>query len=314
MAGFRILLVMVALLLAACDLKPPAPPTVLGSNLWPGYEPLYLARDLKRWSGDEIHLVEYPSASEVIRAFRNGSLDVAALTMDEVLLLLQNEIPVKVFLVADISAGADVVMAWPEIGSFAEMKGRRIGVESSALGAYVLSRALEINGMSLDDVEVRNLPLAGHEDAYLRHEVDAVVTFDPVRTRLKNRGAHELFSSTQVPGEIVDVLVVHARYLEQHPERIRKLVDGWFAAQEFMVKERAQAMAMIGKRLSLTAAEVEASYQGLVLPGRSDNKVMLGGAEPQMAAQFERLADVMIAKGLLRKRADTKALLTDGSL
>ena len=62
-------------------------PILLGTNVWPGYEPLYLARSLGYWDDSSVKLVEYSSASQVIRAFRNDAIHIAALTLDEVLLL-----------------------------------------------------------------------------------------------------------------------------------------------------------------------------------------------------------------------------------
>lgn len=50
--------------------------------------------------------------------------------------------------------------ARPGIGSLAELRGRRVGLTLSTLGPYVLSRALEQAGLSLDDVEVRTMTLA----------------------------------------------------------------------------------------------------------------------------------------------------------
>ena len=50
-------------------------PLRIGTNVWIGSEPLYLARDLGRLHPKAVQLVEYPSASEVLRAFRNQAID-----------------------------------------------------------------------------------------------------------------------------------------------------------------------------------------------------------------------------------------------
>lgn len=137
-----LLLTLTVLVLGACPNRTTSP-LRLGTNVWPGYEPLYLARDLGYFDTTAVTLVEYLSASEVIRAFRNQALEAAALTLDESLLLLQHNIPVQVVLVTDISHGGDVVLGAPDISPFTALVGKRVGVEASALGAYVISRALE---------------------------------------------------------------------------------------------------------------------------------------------------------------------------
>src|SRR6476646_10819826 len=74
------------------------PPLRLGTVVWPGIEIFYLARDLGYYKNTPIRLVDYPSGSELIRAYRNGELEAATLTMDEVLLLEPTEPNVRVTL------------------------------------------------------------------------------------------------------------------------------------------------------------------------------------------------------------------------
>ncbi len=310
MALVKSFFVMSLMLLIACSVEPPPLPSKIGTNVWPGYEPLYLARELGQLDKKEFQLIEYHSASEVIRAFRNGSLDMAALTMDEVLMLLQNNVPLKVVLVMDISAGGDVIMAKPGIQQFNDLKGKRIAVESSAVGGYVVTRALELNEMVLTDVEIKNITPSAHEAAYKNGVVDAVVTFEPTRTKLLNAGAHEVFSSRQIPGEIVDVLVVHEKYLAQRPERIKKLINTWFDTLDFMQQQREKAMTVIAKRLLLEPAEAEALYYGLKLPSRIENQRLLGGPNPALVETIGKLESTMLKQKLLQRDVDASQLLS----
>ena len=47
-----------------------------------------------------------------------------------------------------------MVVARPEIGGLRELRGRRIGVENTALGAYMLARALQSGELARADVEI----------------------------------------------------------------------------------------------------------------------------------------------------------------
>ena len=119
----------------------------VGTNVWPGYEPLYIAQRRGQLAGQPIELVTFPSSAEVMRAYRYGSLDVAATTADEALSLVESLPEQRVVLVCDFSSGADALLAHPELQTFGQLRGRRIGYEPNALGAYVLARALEVSGM-----------------------------------------------------------------------------------------------------------------------------------------------------------------------
>ena len=149
----------------------------LGTNVWPGYEPLYLARSMNQFDESSVRLVECSSASQVIREFRNNTLEIAALTLDEVLLLKEDGYDVKIILVTDISHGGDVILAKPEIASLEHLRGRNVGVEHTALGAYVLTRALQSAGMSVGELNVIPLEIDKHERAFDDDKVDKAVSW-----------------------------------------------------------------------------------------------------------------------------------------
>ena len=65
------------------------------------------------------------SASDIMHAMRNDVLEGAALTLDETLSLIDDGIDLKVILVMDISNGADVLLAKPEIQSIADLRGEK---------------------------------------------------------------------------------------------------------------------------------------------------------------------------------------------
>lgn len=299
------------LLLCGCSGDDEAPLLRLGTNLWPGYEPFYLARTLDSWEDNEIHLVEYPSASEVLRAFRNKALEAAALTLDEALLLRQNGLAIEIILVNDVSNGGDVILARPPVTTFAELKNRRIGVENNALGAYMLTRALELNRMALADVQVVPVAVNRHESVYLDGDADAVVTFEPARSHLLAAGAQAVFSSREIPDEVVDVLVVHKDYAGRPANRARlaKLVRGWFSALDYLAKEPDKAAQLIGRRLKLSSRDVLASYSGLKLPDKQENWRMLGGPKPALQQSLDRLKAVMVLHRLLDSSTATDGLL-----
>ena len=99
-----------------------------------------------------------------------------------------------------------------------DLKGKSVAVESGALGAFVLSRALALNGMQASDVNVVHLESNEQPSAFEKGEVDGAVTFDPYRAQFLQAGATTLFDSTQIPGEIVDLLAVRASVVEKRAE------------------------------------------------------------------------------------------------
>ena len=300
-----------AIILSSCSEKDDGPMR-LGSNVWPGYEPLYLARDLGYIKRAHVNLVEYISASEVIRGFRNGSLDAAALTLDEALMLKETGIPIKIILVTDTSDGGDAIIGHQEIKKFSDLQGKKVGVESSALGAYLLLRALELNGMTLADIKPHNFHIDEHENAFRNKSVDAIVTFEPVRTALLRDGSvNEVFSSREIPGEIVDVIIVHEDYLDKYAYRIEQLVEGWFKGLNYLKLNPSKASRIIDGRQKVGPDSVLKLYNGLKFPTREENIDLLTGKNPNLEVSVRRLNSFLLENGLLKSSMAVNELFAE---
>lgn len=290
-----------------CTHQEPQSPLQLATNVWPGYEPLYLARSLGYFNESTVRFHEMTTSADVLKAFRSGAIDVAALTLDEALLLIQDGIDARVVLVTDVSSGADVIVANPSIKSIRALKGKNVGVESMALGAFMLSRALDKAGLAPGDVTVVPVAVQEHEKAYAAGSIDAVVTFEPAKTKLLARGAHCIFDSSQIPGEIIDVIVVRADILQSKSKQLKELEEGWFKALGYLQKNPADASLRMGKREAVSAAEFADALKGLTIPDRNENSRLLSGA---LLTPARRLAEVMLKGRLLNKPVDPARLLS----
>lgn len=298
-----------ALLALATGCTPePVTPLRLGTNLWTGYEPLYLAQARGYFGDAPIRLVEYTSATQVIHGFRNGTIDAAALTLDEVLLLIQDGHQPCLILVMDISHGADAILGRAGVQRLADLRGRRVGVESTAVGGYLLARALQAARLSRRDLQIVSLEMNEHERAFHEGRVDAIVTFEPVRSKLLAAGAHTLFDSRQIPGEIMDVLVVRREYLQQRPAAARQLVSGWFRALDAMQRAPQETAAQMAVRVGVDANSFRAALKLLRLPDWEENRRLLDGNPPAVLTVAHRLTGIMLDQQLLRMRPDLQHL------
>ncbi|MDX2470133.1 MAG: ABC transporter substrate-binding protein [SAR324 cluster bacterium] len=288
-----------------------ATPIRVGSSIWPGYEPLFLANKITDWGKNKsVRMVEFSSATEVTRAFRNRSLEAAALTLDEVLLLREAGLPVTVVLVLDVSRGGDVIMAKPQYKNIKELKNKKFGVESGALGAFVLTRALELHGLTLNDIKIVPIEVNRHESAYRSDLIDAAVTFEPTKTNLAKLGAREVFSSREIPNEIIDVLVVHNKILQSKKAQTRELIQGWFQALQFIKKDPNRAAKLMSVRLKITPHEVLTSFQGLSLPSVKENHGLLSGQHPIINQTVKRLQKTLEKSGLLKQGVNLQGLIS----
>jgi NitT/TauT family transport system substrate-binding protein len=281
----------------------------IGTNVWIGSEPLYLARDLGHLDSGKVQLVEYPSASEVLRAFRNEAIDGMVISLDELFGLAADGLQPRIILVVDVSNGADAVVGRTGMRTMRDLQGKSVAVEGGALGAFVLSRALALNGMQASDVNVVHLESNEHPGAFEKGQVDAAVTFDPYRAQLFAAGAKTLFDSTQIPGEIVDLVAVRNTVLNEHPGEVQALLSGWFAALAYMKREPADAARRMGVRQQTSGEQFLEAQKGLHIPTREENARMLGGANPELAVTGRRLMTLMVEAKLLRADLDIGSVL-----
>nr|WP_281357726.1 ABC transporter substrate-binding protein [Aromatoleum diolicum] len=286
----------------------------IGTNVWIGSEPLYLARELGHLNPEVVQLVEYPSASEVLRAFRNQAIDGMVISLDELFGLAVDGLQPRIILVVDVSHGADAVVGRTGMRTMKDLKGKPVAVESGALGAFVLSRALSLNDMQASDVRVVHLESNEQPSAFAKGQVDGAVTFDPYRTQLLRAGATTLFDSTQIPGEIVDLVAVRASVLEKQPKAIQTLLAGWFSAIDYLKREPKDAAHRMGIRQQTTGEQFLDALKGLHIPSREENLRMIGGATPELAVSGRRLMALMQEAKLLRAPLAIEEVLAPGPL
>jgi NitT/TauT family transport system substrate-binding protein len=307
---FSIVTGILAIAITNCT-TPPSSPLRIGANLWTGYETLYLARNLGYYDQQPIKLVDYPSGTEEVRAYRNHEIEGAGLSIDQALSIAATQDNIKIITIMDVSHGGDVILGKPEIANIKALKGKRVGVESTALGAFFISRALEKNGMSVKDIQIVSLELTEHERAYKQGKVDAVVTFGPARIKLLAAGAKLLFDSSQIPGEIVDILAVSKEAITNSSDTIQSLVNGRFRALDYLEKNPQDAASRIAKRTQVTPEQILNAFKGLRQPNLQQNQKLLDKSDPALVNSMRKLVQIMVENKLLPKAIDPVNLLDD---
>lgn len=200
----------------------------VGVNAWVGYDPLVLAMESGELARAGWRLVESPSNLDSARGLRNGTLDAAALTLDETLSLIQQGVDVTIVMVISISNGADAAVSsvpWEALP--VEERKLKVAVEKSSLGQLMLRRLVDFKGLDSDQLEITYIAAEGHEAAYLTEKFDVVISYEPFVSRLKSVGAEVVFDSSDMADEILDVLVVRDRFLASKEKKVSDLLLSW---------------------------------------------------------------------------------------
>lgn len=294
--------------LVACG-EPAQQPLVVGINPWVGYDPLVLARDHGLVHARQVKVVELISSAEALRHLRNGLLDAAGLTMDEALRLVDGGLDVRIVALLDTSAGAHVVVAAPHITGLQQLRGESIAVADATVGTLMLERLLRKAHLRQEDVTVVRLDATQHGTALLSGRVAAAVSYAPIDGPIQAQGFRALFDSRQMPGEIVNVLVVRTEVLRQRPEAVDALLAAWAAGLDVMRLDPAGAAATLAPGADLTSAQYRAVQRGLRFYTPAESLALLSGDPPRLAQQGDEVARLLLELRLLREAPNWAALI-----
>lgn len=264
-------LLALSLCLAACR---PAQTLRVGTHAWVGYESLRLARDFG-WLPPGVSLSDQTTAGNSLSALRAGTLDAAALTVDEMLQARAQGVPLTAVLVFDSSAGADVVLARPPMSRLADLAGRRVAYEPTAVGSLVLREALQRAGLTAESVTLVELSPPGQLAAWRSGQIDAVVTYEPTAAQLQREGAVRIFDSRQMPETIFDVLAVRSDRLAGRKSVLRDLLAAHFRALDYIRQNRQDAAHRIAAYHGVSSDEVLRALGGIVQPWLAGNRYAL---------------------------------------
>lgn len=288
-------------------------PLTIASHVWPGYEFMFLARSEGWLPADQIRLYETPSATRSIAALREGHAHAAALTLDEVLRVRADGMALTVVLVFDVSAGADVVIARPDIQQLSDLRGAVIGAETTALGALMLDRLLSQAGLGRNDVKIISVTPDDHLNAWRKHQLDALVTYEPTAGRLLAEGAHRLLDSRQFPETIFDVLAIKTEAARTYADALRALIAGHFRGIRHLRQNPQDAAYRLAARLEQPGDKALESFHGLQLPGLAQNRRLLA-ADGRLQAVGRELSGLMRESGLLTRADSLNDLISDAYL
>src|ERR1700712_80555 len=203
-----------ALMVASCSKGPGAAAEQrhefnIGWSIYAGGVPWPYAQQagiVKKWAdkyGVKIKLVQINDYVESLNQYTAGKIDaVTSTNMDALTIPAAAGKDTTVVMLGDYSNGNDGVILKGS-AKLAAIKGRPVNLVENSVSHYLLARALESVGLKISDVKVVNTSDADIVAAFASKDVTSLVTWNPQLSEIKKlKGAHEVFDSSKVPGEI----------------------------------------------------------------------------------------------------------------
>ncbi len=273
----------------------------VGAAPWPSFEFLFLAKELKYLDPRQFSLFELPSSTSVIQAFQTGKLDVAFLSLDEVLTLVALGIDLKVITVIDQSIGGDALLAKPEIKTLQDLKWHSIGYENKAAGALLLSETFNLTGLNNQTVQLLEVKQNEAKDLYMKDNIDALIVREPQKQQLLALGARELVNSNILEQRITHLMVVREDIYISKEEQITLLLKRFYQAHDYYLKNSKQAVTTMSVRLQLYPYLLEQAFLGTRFIEPREALMSMSGSPSNIELQANRLSHFMTRKNMLGK-------------
>jgi NitT/TauT family transport system substrate-binding protein len=306
-----------ALLVTACsgsEEEAAAPKTEfnIGWSIYAGWMPWPYAEQagiVKKWGdkyGITIKFVQVNDYIESVNQYTAGKLDgVTVANMDALTIPAAGGKDTSAIILGDYSNGNDAVLL-KGAGDVAGIKGRQVYLAELSVSHYLLARALETSGMKLADVKTVNTSDADIAAAFSSPDVTAAVAWNPQVTTMKGiAGTKAVFTSADIPGEILDLMVVDTATLKANPNLGKALAGIWYETMTLMARQDAEgaaARAAMAKLAGTTPAEFESQLATTFL--YTDPKVAVAAmASGDLLTTMTRVRDFSFAQGLFGQGA-----------
>ena len=193
---------------------------------------------VKKWADKydiSINVTQINDYIESINQYTAGQYDGCVMTnMDALTIPAAGGVDSTALIVGDFSNGNDGVVLKSD-SSLADIKGQNVNLVELSVSHYLLARGLETVGLAEKDVTVVNTSDADMVAAYSTDDVTSVVTWNPLLSEIVGMpNSKKVFDSSQIPGEIIDLMVVNTEVLKDNPKFAKALTGAWYEIMETM--------------------------------------------------------------------------------
>ncbi|MBO9464146.1 alkanesulfonate transporter substrate-binding subunit [Pelagimonas phthalicica] len=283
----------------------------LAWSIYVGWMPWGYLEDsgiMDKWAdkyGIDVEIVQFNDYVESINQYTAGAFDgVSATNMDTLSIPSGGGVDTTALIIGDYSNGNDAVIA-KGVDSLKDLKDKPVNLVELSVSHYLLARGLDSVGLEESDLtSVINTSDADMIAAFATKEVEAVVTWNPLVSEIigSSPDAVNLFDSSKIPGEILDLMVVNTETLEANPNFGKAVAGAWYEVMALMAagdEEVLTALAeasgtdLAGYKAQLAATEMFFDPAAAVAQASSD----------ALPTTMTNVAEFLFDKGILGEGA-----------
>lgn len=238
-------------------------------TIYAGSMPLAYAQDsgiLKKWGdkyGFDLQAVQMNDYIEAQTQFSMGQFAASiAMSLDALTIPAAAGTDTTVLMPLSSSNGSDAIVVRGKGATLKDLKGQKINLVQLSGSHYMLVRALESVGLKESDVKLINTSDSDMAAVFFDSSTKAVVTWKPQLSEILSQvdGLSVVFSSADIPQELVDVMAVNSDLLLREPNLGKAIAGAWFETVAMLDPQHPQHKAIMeymAHALNTSSKEVE---------------------------------------------------------
>lgn len=249
--------------------------------------------------GISIDVVQVNDYVESINQFTSGNVDGCAMTnMDALTIPSASGVDSTALIINDYSNGNDgIVLKGSD--DLADIEGRQVNLVQFSVSHYFLARALESVGLTERDIETVNTSDADIVGLFSSDTTEAVAAWNPQLSAIAEMpDSNVVYTSAEIPGEILDMMVVNTETLAANPDLGHALVGAWYEVMGLIEADDENALSIMadaaGTDVEGYRNQLDATY--LYTDPAEAIELM---ESPELLDTMERVAEFSFEHGLL---------------
>jgi NitT/TauT family transport system substrate-binding protein len=263
---------------------------------------------MKKWAdkyGIEVNVTQMNDYIESINQYTAGKFDACTMTnMDALTIPAASGVDSTALIVGDYSNGNDGITLKGKT-DLKDIKGQQVNLVELSVSHYMLARALESAGLTEKDITIVNTSDADIVAAAASPDVTALVSWKPQLAEINAMpGMTEVFNSSKIPGEILDMMVVNTQTLKDNPDLGKALVGAWYEVMALVAKKDPAALEAMAKASGTDVPGFESQLATTKLFSSAADAVAFT-ASPEFPTLMKKVADFSFAHGLFGEGAQS---------
>ena len=286
---------------------------VLGMSGWTGFAPLTLAdkAGIFKKNGLDVEIKMIPQKDRHL-ALASKSIQCAATTVETHVAWNANGVPIVQIFQMDKSYGADGMAVRGDIKSFADLKGKTIGVDAPGTAPYFgLAWMLNKNGMTLKDVKTTTLSPQAAAQAFVAGQNDAAMTYEPYLSTVRaNPAAGKILATTIDYPMVMDTVGCDPKWLKANTAAAKALTQSYFDAVAMINSDKEKSYEIMGAAVKQSGEQFGKSASFLKWSDKEANQKFFAN---DLMPFMKEAAVILKEAGVIRSIPENYNVMYDNS-